>query len=308
MLLVGIGLFLELPNSEIFCCGCHDVLSLSFHVWDPHNLGWWEFVLNFIYFLEAVIRLFEPQVNDVDLVVHAVSVVASHCHHELVVLAGPESYSVVLEVALVSVDLLSASVFNHDIEIIFEVFGVGLAHELLLASIRIHSWIHVHLLHAGIHMHLIWLLHGHSIWRETVGARGTASVDLHKLLLTVHPHIWHNYVSLHVHLVLTVLLLLLECFQEDLKLLLLLAVKLLLHLELLHVLIRGWLLLLSFAWIQIVEILLLHSWYHILLGTRSVIINLLLHLLSSKLAILLLDVAQLGLAREHLLLVIAHFI
>ena len=57
--------------------------------------------------LEPVIWLAELQINDVNLVVHRVGVITSHCHLEFVILPGPEGYRIVLKVTFIGIYFLS---------------------------------------------------------------------------------------------------------------------------------------------------------------------------------------------------------
>ena len=118
MLLEGIGILLFLPNSQVFGSGCENIFASAFLVWDPHNLGGRELVLKFIDLLEAVVGFVKTEVNDVDLVVHAVRVVAAHGHLELVVFSGPEGNRVVLKITLVSINLLSHTIFGERVNLI----------------------------------------------------------------------------------------------------------------------------------------------------------------------------------------------
>jgi hypothetical protein len=62
-------------------------------------------MFEFVYLFEAIVGLVKLKINYVDLVVKRVNIVRTHSHLELVIFARSESDTIVLEVALVSVDL-----------------------------------------------------------------------------------------------------------------------------------------------------------------------------------------------------------
>ena len=69
-------------------------------------------------FAEPIIRVCQTQVYDFDFVVHAIGLKASDGELELVIASVSEGNSVVLEVALIRVDLLSVSSFRQPIDFI----------------------------------------------------------------------------------------------------------------------------------------------------------------------------------------------
>ena len=109
MLLKGVGLLVHLPNPEALCRRCQDVLPVTLYVWYPHHLGRWKVMFELIDLVKPVIRLPQIQIDDVDLIVHGVCVVAGDSHVELVVLPIAECYRIILEVTFVSIDLLCLS-------------------------------------------------------------------------------------------------------------------------------------------------------------------------------------------------------
>lgn len=85
MLFEGVGFVFDLPHSQVLGSCSHDVLPLSVNIWNPHNFGGWEFMLELVNLLEPIIWLVKLQVNDINLVVHAVDVITTHSHDELVI-------------------------------------------------------------------------------------------------------------------------------------------------------------------------------------------------------------------------------
>lgn len=69
-------------------------------------------MLKFIDLLEPIIWLVKVQIDNINLVIHAICVVTAYGHYELVIFAGSESYRVVLEVTLICVYLLCPSTID----------------------------------------------------------------------------------------------------------------------------------------------------------------------------------------------------
>jgi len=105
-------------------------------------------MLKFVNFLEAIIWLVKVQVNDVDLVVHRVSVVRPYSHLELVIFTGSKSNGVVIKVTLICIDLLSQSIFRELIYFIFNFLH-------LIARLRV---VHHHLVRCMVSVLLPLLL------------------------------------------------------------------------------------------------------------------------------------------------------
>lgn len=110
MLFVCIGVFLMFPYPQVLSGGSEDILPCALDVRDPHDFSRWKLMLKFIDFLEAIMAIFiKAQVYDVHLIVHGVSIVAGHCHPELIILPISESDGVILKVAIISVSFLGLS-------------------------------------------------------------------------------------------------------------------------------------------------------------------------------------------------------
>jgi hypothetical protein len=73
------------------------------------------------------ICLVKAEINYVNLVIHAVCVVARDCHYKFIIFSSPEGHSVVLEVTLICIDLLCHSTLDKDVDVVFECLCVRLA-------------------------------------------------------------------------------------------------------------------------------------------------------------------------------------
>lgn len=126
MLFVSICLFLDLPYSQIFSGGGQDVFLASFDIWDPHYFSWWKLVFEFINFSEAFVWLFKVQINDVDLIVHRVSVITRYRHLKFIILTISKSYRVILESTVVCINLFCFSFFRKMVDFVHDFVGLAL--------------------------------------------------------------------------------------------------------------------------------------------------------------------------------------
>jgi hypothetical protein len=113
------------PNAKILCCGRKDVFARALDVRDPHDFGGREFVLELIDFSESVVGFAKVKINYIYLVVHGVCVVGTHCHLEFVIFARSECNSVVVEVALVGINLLCQTVVRQVVDLILNVLHLA---------------------------------------------------------------------------------------------------------------------------------------------------------------------------------------
>lgn len=120
MFFKSVCFLLHFPNSEIFSSSSHEIFPLAFNIWNPHNLGWWEFMLKFHYLFKAFVWLAKIKIYDVNLVLHWICVVRGYSHLEFVILPISESHGIVLEVASISVDLLCQSILYQRIKVILK--------------------------------------------------------------------------------------------------------------------------------------------------------------------------------------------
>ena len=79
-------------------------------------------MFEFIYLFESitVMDFLEVQVNDVNLVVHRVDIIARYSHLKFVIFPVSKSNTVVLKVTLVSVCIFCKTIFRKSIYFIFE--------------------------------------------------------------------------------------------------------------------------------------------------------------------------------------------
>ena len=108
-----------LPYPQVLSGRGKDVLPCPLDIRDPHHFGRWELMLELIDFLEAILAIFiEPKVNDIHLIIHRVSVIAGHCHLELVILPVPEGNRVILKVAIICIGFLSLPKLRETVNIV----------------------------------------------------------------------------------------------------------------------------------------------------------------------------------------------
>lgn len=77
-------------------------------------------MLKLINLLKAVIRLAKVEVHNIDLVVDGVGEIACYRHSELVVFSISESYSIILELALIGVYLFGEALLLQKVNIVPE--------------------------------------------------------------------------------------------------------------------------------------------------------------------------------------------
>lgn len=117
--------FLHLPYTQVLC-GCRQyVFARSFDIRNPHYLCWWEFMLELIDFPKSIVRLAKIEVNNVDLVIHRVSVVGPYRHLKLIIFARSKCNGIIIKVTLVCVDLLGEAVVRQMIDFIFNILHLA---------------------------------------------------------------------------------------------------------------------------------------------------------------------------------------
>lgn len=135
MLFEGVCFILHFPNSKILCCCSHDIFSLSFHIRYPHYFCRRKLMFKFIYLFKSIVWLFKIQINNINLVIHTVCVIATNSHYKFIIFSSSECYRIILKVTIVCVYLFRSSIINKNIKIIFKILSLSLAQKILLASL-----------------------------------------------------------------------------------------------------------------------------------------------------------------------------
>lgn len=104
---VRVCFFLYFPDSKVFCSRGKNIFSCAVNIWDPHYFSWWKFMFEFIDFSKSFVWLFKIEINNVDTVIHRISVIAWHRHLKLVIFPISKGYRIILKSTLVGVNLFS---------------------------------------------------------------------------------------------------------------------------------------------------------------------------------------------------------
>ena len=133
MFFVSISFFLDFPHSQIFSSCRKNIFFTSLNIRNPHYFSGWKLVFKLIYFSKAFIWCFKVEINNINLIVHGVSVVTRHCHLKFIIFSISESNWVILETTVVCVNLFRFSFFRKVVDFVHDFVGLALwLAELLL--------------------------------------------------------------------------------------------------------------------------------------------------------------------------------